>query len=404
MKTMTIIFSRVILLLTLVCAMGATSAAPANHSTSDYVSVVKQINQTGNELVAQYSPENSLAAMDGFSKLYFDQYEGSGMELAVAAISNAVNVKTENLFAQIMGAASASNDAQVLKKHWMKLQLQLDADLELLNSHTANNFMSAFLQAFSILLREGFEALLIVTALLTYLRRSEHQNKVKVIHYGVGAALIASAVTAFLFVTLFKNLGSQREAMEGLTMLFASAVMFYVSYWLFAKRESAKWQSFIKSQVSQALSSSNVFALGLAAFLAVYREGAETILFYQALLIGNKGQMLGIASGFGAACVALLLLYKAMQSASFKIPYRLFFTLTAIFLYYMSFAFIGLGVLELQQAGWVDITPVNYVPQIVWLGIFPGWQNISAQLAFLIPTLGLLGVWMFKQRLKKDLK
>ncbi len=372
--------------------------------SADYDVVVKQIHQLGDDLIAHYTPENGLAAMDGFSKLYFDHYEASGMELAVAAISSAINVKTENWFTQLIGGANTGVNKQELQKNWLKLQLQLNADLDLLKSNTGNNFLSAFLQAFSILLREGFEALLIITALLTYLRRSEHQSKEKIIYCGVGVAVIASAVTAYLFTTVFKNLGSHREAIEGLTMLFASAVMFYVSYWLFAKRESAKWQSFIKTQMNQALSSSSTIALGLTAFLAVYREGAETILFYQALFIGNKGQMWAIISGFGTACFALLILYKAMRTASFKIPYRLFFTATAIFLYYMSFSFIGLGILELQQAGWVDITPINHFPQLVWLGIFPAWQNISAQLLFLIPTIGLLVGWYVRQLTKKDVK
>lgn len=392
-------FLRRCLILTLF-AVTSSYSATSHPPATDYPMVIKQINQLGDDLIAKYTPQNALEAMDGFSKIYFDHYEGSGMELAVAAISPAVNVKTEALFTQIIGAASKGVENKALQKNWLTLRLQLNADVELLKNNMANSFLNAFLQAFSILLREGFEAMLIITALLTYLRRSQHENKTNVIYYGVGAAIVASVITAYLFATIFKNLGSHREAMEGLTMLFASAVMFYVSYWLFAKRESAKWQHFIKNKVSQALSSSSSIALGLAAFLAVYREGAETILFYQALLLSNKDQMLGIVSGFGAACFALLLLYKAMQTASFKIPYRLFFTATAIFLYYMSFSFIGHGILELQEAGWIAVTPINGLPQLAWLGIFPAWQNIGAQLAFLIPTIALLGWWYLRQHMK----
>lgn len=394
-------FLQFCLALILLC-MPPAYANDTNQS-NDYQAVVTQINQLGNKLIAQYTPENGLIVIDGFSKLYFDHYEASGMELAVATVSPSINSKTEALFTQLIGAASSNVTNKELQKNWLKLSLQLNADLDLLKNNTANNFINAFLQAFSILLREGFEALLIITALLTYLRRSQHQNKENIIYYGVTFAVIASVITAYLFATIFKNLGSHREAMEGITMLFASAVMFYVSYWLFAKRESAKWQNFIKNKVNHALTSSSATALGLAAFLAVYREGAETILFYQALLIGNKGQTLGIISGFTAACFALLILYKAMQTASFKIPYRLFFTATAIFLYYMSFSFIGGGVLELQQAGWIDITPVSGFPQLSWLGIFPAWQNITAQFAFLIPTLGLLGWWYLRQQKSKNI-
>lgn len=393
---------RLFLKFLIIISIFSTSASYAEvKSPVDYQAVVKQINELGDHLVAQYTSQNELDTMDGLNKLYFDHYEASGMELAVAAISPATNTKTESLFAQLIGTASKGAHPKELQKTWLKLRLQLNSDLELLQNNMANSFVNAFIQAFGILLREGFEALLIVTALLATLRRKEQQAKTKIIYYGVGLAIVASVITACLFATIFKNLGSEREAIEGVTMLFASAVMFYVSYWLFAKRESAKWQSFIKAKVNQALISSSSIALGLTAFLAVYREGAETILFYQALIVGNKGQMLGVTSGFITACLALLLLYKVMQSASFKIPYRLFFTSTAILLYLMSFSFIGRGILELQEAGWIEITPIYGFPQLTWLGIFPAWQNIGAQLIFLIPTLVLLG-WYGWQQMHKS--
>ena len=235
----------------------------------------------------------------------------------------------------------------------------------------ATTFPQAFFQALSILLREGFEALIIVTALLTYTRRSAHAEKSRVVHYGVGLALLASILTAALFMTIFKHMGTHREAMEGIIMLFASAVLFYVSYWLFSKREAEKWQGFIRQKMSKALMTSNMFALGLASFLAVYREGAETILFYQALIIGSKGQTFAIICGFFTAGLILLIVNRLMQRASFKIPYRLFFTITAVFLYYMAFSFIGGAILELQVAGWIDMTPINNFPQVSWLGSIP---------------------------------
>src|SRR5579862_8896436 len=158
MIKITSIFLQICLLITM---MFVTSSYAANTKpTTDYQAVVKQINQIGDDLIAKYTPENALDAIDGFSKLYFDHYEGSGMELAVAAISPTINVKTETLFTQIIGAASSGSDSQTLQRNWAKLKLQLNVDLDLLKNNTANTFLSAFLQAFSILLREGFEALL----------------------------------------------------------------------------------------------------------------------------------------------------------------------------------------------------------------------------------------------------
>src|SRR5690606_21112558 len=126
--------------------------------------------------------------------------------------------------------SSNGTSALKLKVTWNSLKTQLHTDLELLKSHASQSFSQVFIKSFTILLREGVEALIIVTALLAYLRRSEHANKTKVIYYGVGLALFASAVTAVAFITVFKSLGANREAIEGLTMLTASAVMFYVSF------------------------------------------------------------------------------------------------------------------------------------------------------------------------------
>ena len=374
-----------------------TSHASVPSQKPDYQVVVNEIIRLGDDLVNQYQPKEGVTTMDGFSRLYFDYYEGKGMEGAVASISPAVNSTTESLFTQMIGSASQGVDQKVLTAHFAELKARLNSDLELLKRNEASNMTEAFVQSFSILLREGFEALIIVSALLTYLRRSQNENKIPIIHYGVGFALFASVITAFLFATFFKNLGANREAIEGSTMLFASLVMFYVSYWLISKRESIKWQQFIKNKMNHALEKSNMFALGLVSFLAVYREGAETILFYQALLINSKEQTLGIVIGFIAALLALFLIYKGIQKASLKIPYRLFFTVTAVFLYYMAFSFIGGGILELQEAGLLDITPIQGFPQIEWLGIFPAWQNIGAQLLFLIPTLSVLIIFYLRQ-------
>jgi high-affinity iron transporter len=243
-----------------------------------------------------------------------------------------------------------------------------------------------------ILVREGFEAMLVVTALITYLRRSGHEDKARVIYYGIGAALGASAVTAVLFNTLFNGVGAYREAMEGIVMLIASGVLFYVSYWLFSKREASRWQNYIKNKMSKALSTGSLFALGLTAFLAVYREGAETILFYQALASNTQQQHAALTLGIITASITLLILFWLMQKASARIPYSWFFTITAIFLYYMAFFFIGGAMLELQEAGWIGISPIMWMPSLTWLGIYPTWQSVDAQLLFLIPSIGAL-IW-----------
>ena len=370
---------------------------------TDFHPIVHKIISQGDALVANYSKSNALKTMDGFSSLYFDHYEGEGVELAVMAISPTINVKTETLFTQMVGLAGSSAPKAQLENSWAKLKIRLTDDLALLQSSKASSATEVYAQSTIILLREGFEAMLIITALLAYLRREEAYDKAKVIYYGVGLALVCSGITAYLFAILFKTAGANREAMEGITMLIAAAVLFYVSYWLFSKKEAAKWQQYIQSKMSKAITGGSLFALGFAAFLAVYREGAETILFYQALAIGSQGHTTALILGIITACFGLAVIYWAMQTAAFKIPYRLFFSATAIFLFYMAFFFVGGSMLELQEAGWVGITPILWMPEIPWLGIFPTAQSIMAQLIFLAIAAGGYVVWFFKNNKMKQL-
>ncbi|GAB4393299.1 MAG: hypothetical protein Tsb005_10960 [Gammaproteobacteria bacterium] len=290
-------------------------------------------------------------------------------------------------------------DAQILNQKNVKLDAlqSLQNHLSFGSSHanTHKSFLTTTLEAFFILLREGFEAMLIITALLAYLRKANALQHAKTVYSGITIALGASVLTAYLFNTLFQNAGTNREAMEGITMLIAAGVLLYVSYWLFAN--GRKRQVALQARVTTALSQGNAFALGLAAFLAVYREGAETILFYQALSLNQANQTLAIVSGIGVALIALAALYWLMQTASIKIPFKLFFSVTAIFLYYMAFTFIGNGIIELQEAQWLPLTALTWIPDISLLGIHPNLQSITAQLLFLIPTLLGLMWWYRKQ-------
>jgi high-affinity iron transporter len=197
---------------------------------------------------------------------------------------------------------------------------------------------------------------------------------------------------------VFEVSGSVQEALEGVTMLIAAVVLFYVSYWLISKREAARWQAYIRTRMNTALSRGSTLALGFAAFLAVYREGAETVLFYQAMAGQADGQYSAIAIGFTLALLGLGSIFWLMRAASFRLPIGLFFTLTAGLLYYLAISFAGKGMLELQAANWVGITPLEWVPRIPWLGIYPSMETVLAQLVLLIPLPVALGRWAWQRR------
>jgi high-affinity iron transporter len=238
---------------------------------------------------------------------------------------------------------------------------------------------TAFWQSFLIILREGFEAILVIGAVVAFLIKMGHRERLRSIWLGVVLAIVASAVTALLIKTIFAAMPLSRELVEAVSLLIAVVVLFSVSYWLISKVEAAKWQQFIRGKVTHALEHGGGGALMLVAFLAVYREGAETALFYQALF--STGQhlavplLLGIVAGFAAPAVIFVLFYRF----GVKIPMRPFFTVTSLLLYYMAFVFAGRGIRELQEGNVLPMTYVPHVPHVDWLGLFPTVETLLAQ-------------------------
>jgi high-affinity iron transporter len=283
------------------------------------------------------------------------------------------------------------------------------AELDILRSRLASGLENAertiadrmspanlFTQSFVILVREGLEAILIVGALLAFLAKTGAGHRKRDIHIGVGAAVGASLMTALLLETLIQVTPSHREALEGATMLVATAMLFYVSYWLLSKMEVAKWNRFVKGKVQDALSSGSALALVSVAFLAVYREGFETILFYKALFVagGSSGAALPVLAGIGAGSVVLAIAYLAINRFGVKLPLKPFFGVTSAFLYYMAFVFAGKGIAELQEGGLMSTTIVPWGPRVATLGIYPTLESLALQ-GVLLVLFAFALLWTF---------
>lgn len=249
-----------------------------------------------------------------------------------------------------------------------------------------------FIDAFIILIREGFEAMLIVAALMAFLAKAGATERRRDVAWGAWAAVAASVITAVLVELLFHVTPGQREALEGVTMLLATAVLFYVSYWLLSKLEADKWSAFVKGRMQAALSGGSALALASVAFLAVYREGFETILFYQALVTsGGPGEIAAVAGGIAAGAAGLVVLYVAINRFGVRIPLRAFFGVTSATLYYMAFVFAGKGVAELQEGGVVGTSVLRWGPRVPFLGIYPTVQSLALQGLLLALALVALG-------------
>jgi len=246
----------------------------------------------------------------------------------------------------------------------------------------------------AIILREGLEALLVIVALLAFLRKSGNADKRGWVWAGGALGIGASIITALLLQRVFSTIsaGQNRELIEGATGLIAAALLFYVSYWLHSKASLYGWQKYINTRTSRALARGNMAGLALLAFLAVFREGAETTVFYlgMAPAIAPRDLLLGIGVGAAILIAAAVL----MLALGVKLPLRPFFRIAGLLVYYLGFKFVGAGLHSLQIAGIIPSTPIAVLPAnpiLEFFGIYPTWQTLLPQVALL---LGALAVWM----------
>ena len=307
----------------------------------------------------------------------FDSYIAfEPLETPARAKSPGLVANMERQFADFKGAVKSS-DIRRAEQSRDAISAGMPTILDLTRPTTGK--FSAFLQSFLIILREGFEAILVIGAVVAFLLKTGHRERLRSIWFGVAGALVASAATAVILATVLSAMPATREVIEGATMLVAVCVLFSVSYWLISKVEAAKWQQFIRGKVNAALEHGGGTALAFVAFLAVYREGAETALFYQALFNEGTGNglaiALGLLVGFGALAVVFTLFYRF----GVRIPLRPFFAITSVLLYYMAFVFMGKGIRELQEGNLMTLTVIPGFPHVEALGLFPSVETLLGQ-------------------------
>ena len=252
--------------------------------------------------------------------------------------------------------------------------------------------LATFLGAFGIIVREGLEAILIIAAIIAYLVKSGNSKSLKNVYIGAIAGIAASFAAAAVLAwakQAFVGAGIAQEIIEGITALIAVCVLFYVSNWMISKAEAASWSRYIDDKVQSSLEQGSSFALAFTAFLSVFREGAEVVLFYQPMLSeGNPGM---VWAGFAAGCVLLVFVYLAITKLSIKLPIKVFFTVTSILMAVMCVSFLGSGIKELAEGNVFDLTlrvpgvPENDAIQI--FGIYPWLETLLPQLILAIILL-----------------
>ncbi|MDR1374156.1 MAG: FTR1 family iron permease [Treponema sp.] len=351
--------------------------------------------KTAGEMAAVLAQANSLylsgdpqGAKDQVDVAYFQFYEKVGFEkMVMNRISGARAAQVEYQFSAVKKAINKDAPREEITEALVLLTTWLREDAADLDGREENAIV-VFLASLLIIVREGFEAIIIVGAIVAYLLKSGNKKSTLPVYWGSIAALGVSVIMAWILNQITSVAGGQnQEIIEGATMLLAVVVLFYVSNWMVSKAEAEAWVGYIEGKVQSSITKGSMFSLAFAAFLAVFREGAETILFYQALLASTETYINMIWVGLGIGAVALVIIYILIRVLSIRLPLKPFFLGTSVLLFVMSITFVGNGIKELQEGNVIGVTPVSGVASVDILGIYPTLETLIPQIILMVITV-----------------
>lgn len=281
-------FLAVVLLIITSVIVFAPSSYAAEKKYQSWNAIIDEMDSILNDSYDIYFMKDSDRAKERVNNAYFGFYEKHGVERAVMSyISGKRGTDTEYQFAKIKRLMTDGAPNKTVRAEIDVLLKMLHEDANELDGKKESGW-SILLASFIIIFREGLEAILVIAAISAYLVRSGNLPMVKVVYMSSLFAIFASVLAAIALHSIFDISGANQEMIEGVAMLLATVVLFFVSNWMFSKAEAKAWKNYVEGKVQTAVSSGSRFALGFAAFLAVFREGAETILFYQAMLAEAK--------------------------------------------------------------------------------------------------------------------
>ena len=354
----------------------------------DWAQISTQVNAGVQQAIHLYEQGDTAKAMVTVQDTYFDIFESTGMENKIGSRDSNFKAQLEGYFTRLVSLMKAGAEKEKLQEQAQGLSQGLSQAVAMLQGGEQTDW-SMFLYSLLIIVREGLEALLIVAAIVAYLVKNNHQDKLPVIRQSVYVALLGSVITAVIFQLIFSNSGASRELLEGFTMMIAVVMLFMMSYWLLSKVEAQNWKRYLEGKLSTALTTGSLVGLWITSFLAVYREGAETVLFYYALAGDAQSAVdyFYLFGGFFLGVIILAVCYVLMRYTVVKLPLKPFFMFTGSFMYLMAFVFAGKSVLELIEGKLFEPTLVSGITEISWLGIYPYVETLVPQAVLLVAAV-----------------
>ncbi|WP_257812036.1 FTR1 family iron permease [Aggregatibacter actinomycetemcomitans] len=367
---------------------------PANQTVADttpdkdWAQISVQVNAGIQQAIKLYEQGEAKKAMLTVQDTYFDIFENTGMENKIGSRDSNFKAQLEGYFTRLVSLMKAGAEKEKLQEQATGLSQDLSKAVEMLQGGEQTAW-SMFLYSLLIIVREGLEALLIVAAIVAYLVKNNYHDKLPVIRQSVYVALLGSVITAAIFQMIFSNSGASRELLEGFTMIIAVVMLFMMSYWLLSKVEAQNWKRYLEGKLSTALTTGSLVGLWLTSFLSVYREGAETVLFYYALAGDAKSAVdyFYLFGGFFLGVIILAVCYFIMRYTVVKLPLKPFFMFTGSFMYLMAFVFAGKSVLELIEGKLFEPTLISGITEIPWLGIYPYVETLVPQVVLLVAAV-----------------
>ncbi len=364
-------------------------------ASDDQKTIVKNkidvIREQLEETLLHYKQGNTQSAHASARSAYLDSYEF--VEIPLRAIDPDFTLEVEYQFATLRNLIKQEAPQNEIHDVIIGIKRNLDESERIVTGTGELAPTIAFTSSFAIVFREGLESVLILGAILTYLEASRNNQFKKYVYYGIITAFVSTAITWIIASYIIEISGANRELIEAIAALSATAVLFYVSFWVLNKIEHKKWMEFVKAKVWQATTTGSVMVFVMLSFFTVYREGFETVLFYQAMSGFAKYMEIYVGLGFVIGLISLLGLYYVMRKLGRRLPLRALFGLTMGVGAYLSIAFLGNAIRELQI---LDILPytglIGTVPRLdinlaMMTGIYPTLETIVAQVI-------LLGVYL----------
>jgi high-affinity iron transporter len=366
---------------------------------------VRQLDQVRQSIDQTLERVKSGDAQDAFAEAksgYLNHFEL--VEIPLRVVAPRLTADAETKFAEIRGLISSGAPTGQVRDAVIELRRLInDSERELTSTGLGAPSVVAG-QSFLIIFREGLEAVLLLSALLGYLEAAKASQYRKPVVIGMGAAVAASVAIFFVLRVVLDTLPFGREVLEAVTAIVATVVLFYVSFWLIARLEQRRWLEFLRSRVWSAVSVGSTTALVLVGFTAVFREGFETSLMYQALVSFGTGLvgwiLLGLALGLAALTVVAYGIFKLGR----KLPIKTFLSGAVVLLMATSVAFLGNAVRSLQEADVIGLTPLHGWPRAPIflsqaLGYWPSKETVLTQAVLaLVYVAGAVYMFVIRPR------